>query len=87
MARPQGGTIHNLRTEYSHVLSDPKGMQLYYIWWASVEKKKKKKIEVEGKRKIRTGVAGEAQTRALSLVKRSNHLALNVRLLLIIAGN
>ena len=24
---PQGGTIHNPRTEYSPVLSDPKGMQ------------------------------------------------------------
>ena len=26
LARPQGGTIKNLRTEYSPVLSDPKGM-------------------------------------------------------------
>ena len=27
LARPQGGTIHNLRTEYSPVLSVPKEMQ------------------------------------------------------------
>ena len=26
LARPQGGTIHNLRTEYSPVFPDPKGI-------------------------------------------------------------
>ena len=27
LARPQEGTIHNLRTEYSPVLPNPKGMK------------------------------------------------------------
>ena len=62
------------------------------IWWASIEKKleggggggggEEKKKEKET---VRTRVAGEARTRAPSVVTEdslSDHLALNVRLLL-----
>ena len=58
LARPQGGTIHNLRTEYSPVLSDPKGMQ-YLLYDSNLvgekierggEKEKEKERRRRGKK-------------------------------------
>ena len=78
MARLQGGTIHNPRTEYSPVLSDPKGMILLYGSNLVGENgrgggggggRKEKEKERRKRKKVRAGVAGEARTRAPSLVK------------------
>ena len=67
----RSGQYCHPRTEYSPVLSDPKGMHLLYdsnLVGKNGKRKKKKRGERE-KKKVRAGVAGEARTRSPSLVK------------------
>ena len=64
LARPQGGTIHNLRTEYSAV---PKGMQIDLLYDSNLVGEKigrGKREKKERRKRVTAGVAGEVQTRA-----------------------
>ena len=67
MARPQGGTIHNL-TEYSPVLPDPKGMQ--YIMTQIWCEKKKKNWKGRGKGKEKERRKKKAKVKALESLVR-----------------